>query len=215
MPRALEGDYLEPRTDVQRNGFSGTFLFATTNPLLSLCYAMRNGTKLYSNTMNDGSVYVVVPFRTIEEDDVKATTYSMHGDSFTHFRDNQYVTEYGMHRSELCTEWTINDLNCLIKRGLQIFYVAPDKEDIPYEVYSDLQVHIDDLTKQKLLSGELRSLNEERGHTPHPFFATFGVKGDDAPRRVGCNHSDGDSRSRRTRPQSSGQSHHSRPSMTV
>lgn len=201
VPRALEGDYLEPRTDVQRNGFSGTFLFATTNPLLSLCYAMRNGTKLYSNTMDDGSVYVVVPLRTIEADDVRATTYSMHADTFSHFRDNQYVTEYEMHRNELCTEWTIDNLNCLIEHGLQIFYVAPGEKNIPYEVYSDPQVDIDDLTKQKLMSGKLHSLNEERGHTTHPFFATRGVKGDDAPRCEGCNHSDGDSRPRQTPPQ--------------
>lgn len=185
VPQALEGDYLEPRTDVQRNGFSGTFLFATTNPLLSLCYAMRNGTKLYSNTMDDGSVYVVVPFSTIQANDIEATTYSMHGDTFTHFRDNQYVTEHEMHRSELFTEWKIHGFDCLMSRGLQIFYVAPETKNVPYEVYSDPQVDINEFTKEKLASGEFRSLNEECGYAPHPFFKQP-VRGDDALTRVDC-----------------------------
>lgn len=215
MPRALEGDYLEPRTEVERNGFSGTFLFATTNPLLSLCYAMRNGTKLYSNTMDDGSVYVVVPLKTIETNDVKATTYSMHGDTFTHFRDNQYVTEYEIHRSELREEWVVNNLDCLMQRGLQIFYVAPGEDDIPYEIYSDPQIKIDLLTKEKLASGELCSLNEERGFAPHPFFAINGLKGDGAPRHAGCNRSGGGTLVHRTPPLSSGPSHRSPPSRTV
>jgi len=185
VPRVLEGDYLEPRTDVQRNGFSGSFLFATNNPLLSLCYAMRNGTKLYSNTMADGSVYVVVPLKTVKADDVQATTYSMHSDTFTHFRDNQYITECEVHKSELCTEWKIENLDCLMGHGLQIFYVAPSAKDIPYNVYSDPDIDIDKLTKEKLRAGELQSLNEERGHDLHPFFAGAGSIDDDRPNAGG------------------------------
>lgn len=201
VPRALEGDYLEARTEVDRNGFKGTFLFATTNLMLSLCYAMQNGTKLYSNTMEDGSVYVVVPRKTVQDERViSAITYSMHDDTFQHFRDNQYVTEYGMHRSELKMECEITSLNDLLEKGVQIFSTAPGYDDIPYEVYANPEIDIDLFTRDLFTSGKLVSLNEERGINPHPFFHLApSIRDGGAQTHADCSHNGDDSHAHRTR----------------
>ena len=126
----IERDRLTPRFNHTVGGHSGRFVFATDNPDLARCYALKDEHMLVVGMMPDETT----PYCIIHDRDaylaagISGTVYKFPGDGFKQVRLGSYATgEYvtgqtvRLHRAERIP---VSSLSDLIDRNVKVFCTA-------------------------------------------------------------------------------------------